>query len=69
MTLHQSMQDLSEVALRVKAERDELARVLTAVLSHERGIVHLFNSMGEAAPAAFSLDCERARSVLRRVQG
>lgn len=47
-------------------EVGKLREALMTLTLHERGIVHLFNSMGEASPAAFSLDCERARALLQK---
>lgn len=52
----------------LEQQRDELAAALRDVVANERGVVHLFNSSGEASPAAFSLSCEKARAVLARIK-
>jgi hypothetical protein len=53
----------------VVEQRDALLAALECVLAHERGIIDQFNALGEPSPAAFSLECERARAVLFSVAG
>lgn len=55
--------------IRIDFAARDLMEALEKVLSHERDIVFMFNRLGEGAPANFSLACEQAREVVRRVKG
>lgn len=63
--------DLNEyLALDAKAKAlQRLSDALRDVLAHERRIVHTLNTYAEPAPAAFSFSCEKARQVLREIEG
>lgn len=48
-------------------DRTMLIEELKKLLQYEAEIVIFFNRLGEASPAAFSLECERARALLREL--
>ena len=54
---------------RLIAAAPAMYAALEKLCSHEKFIVYTINQLGEASPAAFSLDCEKARALIAKIKG